>query len=316
MKKSLVVIFLIAGLAMVCGCDKLPDWLSQFNKQKPAQPVTPKAQGMTLASVNGRIITLEEFNEYINAYNSEIEASPNIPDSVKENYMLRSVDDKRPILQNMVERELLIDEAIDRGYNSEQEVIEAMEALKEQLLYAKIISEEQMGVNVTSREIEGYYNMYRDAFTIPEERRVSMIAVSSEEKAKEILIQLLQGAAFPIVARQNSIDQESAAKGGDIGFIVRQSPLPQEDKKVMFDKFEEIAFALELNEPSTIFKGPLGYYIIKITEIKDASQMMLSDVYENIEQGLLLKKQEETLENLVGNLRKAGNIVIYEELLR
>ena len=32
---------------------------------------------------------------------------------------------------------------------------------------------------------------------------------------------------------------------------------------MMFAKFEEVAFDLELNKPSTIFKGPDGFYIIK-----------------------------------------------------
>ena len=79
---------------------------------------------------------------------------------------------------------------------------------------------------------------------------------------------------------------------------------------------EEIAFALELNEPSTVFKGPEGFYIIKVTEIKEERQRLLSEVYSDIEQGLMLQKQEEAYNTMVGNLRKSASILIHDNLLK
>ncbi|MBL7092307.1 MAG: peptidylprolyl isomerase, partial [Candidatus Omnitrophica bacterium] len=113
----------------------------------------------------------------------------------------------------------------------------------------------------------------------------------------------------------NSTDK-SAGQGGDIGFIVQKMPFPQPDKKTMFEKFEEVAFTLELNKPSAIFKGPDGFYVIKIVEIKEARQRPLSEVRSDIEQGLLFKKQDEALKTLIGNLRKSANVIVHEELLR
>ncbi len=315
MKRYLIVMLLVAGAITMYGCDKLPEWL-QFVKPKEPQPVQEQqVEGTVLASANGRIITLEEFTEYINAYNQEIQASADIPDDMKETYTLNTFEQKKQILEGMVERELIIAEAIDRAYDKDKELLVALEALEEQLLYAKVIGEAQRGVSISAQEVETYYTSYADLFKVPEERRASMIVVTSEDKANEILIQLLQGANFAVLARQNSTDQ-SASKGGDIGFIVRQTPISQEDKKTMFQAFEEMAFSLEKNRTSTVFKGPGGYYIVKVTEIKEARQMPLADVYSNIEQWLLQQKQATALQSLVGNLRKAGNIIVYDELLR
>ena len=298
-----------------CGEGRVPSWF-KFGKPKAEKESRPEeVEGTLLASIGARIVTLEDFNNRIQAYNAEIQASRDIPDSVKPNYLIKTAEDKKRLLEGMTERELLIGEAIERRLDKDKDLLKAVKALEEQLLFAKIIETEKAKVNVTAKEIENYYNMYKDAFTIPEERKVAMIVLPTEPKAKEILISLLQGGDFAALARTNSTDK-SASNGGDIGFIVQKSPFPQPDKKTMFEKFEEVAFALELNEPSTIFKGPGGFYLIKVTGIKQAHQRLLSEVYSDIEQGLMLKKQEDALRTLVGNLRKTTNIIVHDELLR
>jgi len=316
MVKIAISLLLVLALGL-SGCDNinLPDWL-QFGKgRRQATQATAPVVGTVLLSVNSRVVTLEDFNERVNNFNNEIQGSKDIPDSVKENYLIRSVEDKKKFLNEIAKTELLIDEAVERGLDKEKDVAQALKALKEQLLLAKIIEVERAKINVSAKEIENFYNVNQEAFIVPEERRVSMIAVPSEAKAKEILIQLLQGADFAGLAKVNSTDQ-SAASGGDIGFVVKKSPLPQPNKKTMFEKFEQLTFTLELNKPSAIFEGPNGFYITKVTEIKQARQLLLSEVYSDIEQGLMLKRQDDAINTLIGNVRKVSDIIIHESLLK
>lgn len=321
MREALFSLLLVIAVVALAGCTegKTPSWL-QFGKKQPLEEPSPEIveeeRGTKLASIDGRIITLEEFNERLKARNEEIEATKEIPDSVKSDYLIKTSADKEGFLERMVERELIIAEAIRRGLDKNEDILATIEALKEQLLFARIVESEKAKASVTSKEIENYYNIYKEVFKIPEERRVGMIVVSSEEKAKEIVINLLQGTDFSVLARENSIDAKSATEGGDLGFIVQKTPLTSPDKKTTFEKLEQVAFSLDLNRPSTIFKGPDGYYIIKVTEIKPARERLLSEVYNDIEKGLTLQKQEEVLNALIGNLRKNSNIIIYDHLLR
>lgn len=311
---SLLLVLTVTGLY---GCEgwELPDWL-QFSKSpaKTTIPVEP-VKGTTLVSIDERVITLEDFNNRVQAFNQGVQASPDLADSIKEEYLIKTEAQKKQLLQQMVERELLIAEALERGLDQDQDVKQAIKTLKEQLLFAQLIEDEKAKVNVSPKEVEDYYNLYKEALTIPGERRVSMIVVPGEARAKELLIQLLQGTDFASLARANSTDP-SAANGGDIGFIVRKMPFPQEGKKTMFAKFEEMAFSAELNQPSTVFKGDNGFYIIKVTEIKEPRERLLSEVYNDIEQGLLLQKQNEALQTLLGNLKEDANIITHEELLQ
>ena len=313
---SLLLVFTVTALS---GCDQiqLPDWL-QFGKAAPKigkQPAVGQAEGMVLIRTSGRVITLEDFNERVKAYNEEIQAAQDIPESVKGNYLIKTIADKRKLLEGMLERELLIAEAQDRGLDQDETVVKALRALEEELLFVRLIEQEKEKVTVTTRDVESYYNLRKDAFKMPEERKISMIAVPTESKAKALLIQLLQGVNFAALARNNSTDK-SAANGGNIGFIIQKLPLPQSEKKTMFKKFEDIAFYLELNKPSTIFEGPDGFYLIKVTEIKESRQLLLSEVFKDIEQGLLLQKQDKALRNLIDHLRKGSDVSIHQELLR
>jgi len=317
MGKTLISLVLVLSFTLLCGCGegRAPSWFKFGRPSVEKKLELEEVEGTVLALINGRIITLEDFNGRIQAYNDEIQASADIPDSVKSNYLIKTVEDKKRLLEGMVERELIVAEAIERRLDEDKELRRTIKALKEQLLFARMVELEKARVGVTVREVENYYELYKDVFTVSEERRVSMIVVPAEEKAKEILIALLRGGNFAALARLNSIDK-GAAPGGDIGFIVQKLPFPQPDKKTMFEKLEEVAFTLELNKPSTIFKGPGGFYIIKVVEIKEARQRALSEVRSDIEQGLLFKKQDETLKTLIGNLRKTANVIVHEELLR
>lgn len=317
--KFTIYILLALSFTSLCGCaeDKLPAWL-KFIKPKPEveQRTMPEGtKGTILASINARIITLEDFNERIQTLNEGIEASPDIPEQVKANYLIQTEEDKKRILEQMVETELFVAEAIERGLDKDPDLLKAIRAIKEQILLNKLFEAEKASIVVTTKEIENYYNSYKDVFTIPEERKVAMIVAPNEAKAKEVMIALLQGGDFAALARDNSVD-ETASSGGDIGFIVQKSPLPQPGKKTMFEKFEQEAFELELNKPSAIFQGPDGYYIIEATEIKPARERLLSEVYNDIQEGLMLKKQDEALKALIGNLRKTANVIVHDELLR
>jgi hypothetical protein len=78
-------------------------------------------------------------------------------------------------------------------------------------------------------------------------------------KALEIRRKIVQGAAFADLARAESDDMGSSAKGGDLGFVKRGQTMPS---------FEDAAFALPLGELSQPAKTTYGYHIIKVEEKK------------------------------------------------
>jgi parvulin-like peptidyl-prolyl isomerase len=78
-------------------------------------------------------------------------------------------------------------------------------------------------------------------------------------KILELRGKILQGASFAALARTDSDDMGSSAKGGDLGFVKRGQTMPT---------FEEAAFALPIGELSQPVKTTYGYHLIKVEERK------------------------------------------------
>jgi parvulin-like peptidyl-prolyl isomerase len=126
----------------------------------------------------------------------------------------------------------------------------------------------------------------------------------TEAEAKDILIQLLQGQDFATLAKERS-KSASAKDGGDMGFIQKGKASAQFDAAVFSD-------SLETGKISSIFKGPEGYYIIKLEAKRGGKEKSLSEMWEDIKRGLTFLKQQQAIEDLIGKLSRDAKIEIYE----
>jgi peptidyl-prolyl cis-trans isomerase C len=204
----------------------------------------------------------------------------------------------------MVRRALLYQEAKNRGLESNEEIRIILEKTKMDLLVMELVRQETEKISVTNQEIEGYYDTYKDQLKEPEERRIREIAVPTEAEAREVLIQLLQGADFATLAIARSLTP-SGKKGGDLGFIQTGTKFPQ---------FDAVAFSetLEAGKVSNIFMGPDGYYIVKLEAKRGGEQKSLSEMREYIEKALTFLKQQQRIEDIIGKISRETKIEIYE----
>jgi peptidyl-prolyl cis-trans isomerase C len=305
MKKITLLGLLVFLILFSYGCEKLPEFM-RFGK--PALPKKAKrpvvVEGTVLATIGDRVITLEEFNEKLEA----------LPEQFRKQYQ-ESPEGKRQFLDYLINRELLIKEALSRRLDNDEEVARVMAAFKEQILFEKLQQVEMNKIKITPQEIEEYYNMYKQAFAEPEERKIRIIVLKTDEEAKAILIELLKGADFSQMARQKSVEA-SAKDGGMIGFIARKTPFTPPEKKTVSQQVEETAFSLSLGDVSNVVKGPEGYYLIKVEEIKPAKERSLSEVSEDIKQVLLSAAYSQNLEVLLERLREETKPEIREWLLK
>lgn len=278
------------------GCEKL-DFL-KLKKVVKEEVQYPKVTGTIIARINNLPITLEELNQEIEAYNAMV------PED-RPGDKITSRDQKINYLkEQMVRRAILYQEALDRGIDRKEEIIKVLEKTKQDLLVMELVREEAERIDVSSAEIEDYYNQFKEQLKEPEQRQMREIVVSNEQEAKDILIRLLQGQDFVTLAKERSIST-SAFKGGDLGFISRGEKSPQ---------FDAVAFSdtLGVDKISNIFQGPEGYYILKLEARRGGQQKSLSEMWDDIKRGLTFLKQQDKIENLVGKLSRAAKLEFYE----
>ncbi len=241
------------------------------------------------------MITLEEFEQ-------EMEQ---LPPSAK--LQLISEEGKGKFLQDLIDQELLLQEARKKGLDKEKEILANVERLKKGLLINALGEELCAGRDeVSDEEVEAYYRENKEEFIL-EQVWVRHILVKTLEEAKEIKKRLYQGEDFITLAKQYSIWPPTKVKGGDLGYIKRG---------MVHKSFEQAAFALKRRgELSDIVKTEFGYNIIRLEDKIGPRQRTFSEVREEIRNYLRNKKREKILTTHLHELREEAQIITNEGLL-
>ena len=121
-------------------------------------------------------------------------------------------------------------------------------------------------VKLTDPEIESYYRAHSEDFKRPATAFLSFVALPRVTNAADSALALARadsaraeiaaGTPFADVARRESADTASAAKGGDLG---------EWTKGAMDPAFDSAAFALPLKTVSKPVLSQFGYHLIEIT---------------------------------------------------
>jgi peptidyl-prolyl cis-trans isomerase D len=163
---------------------------------------------------------------------------------------------------------------------------------------------------VTGQQIERSYNDNIQQYSTPEQVRASHILLKTEGKddaavkkqAEDLLAQIKKGANFEELAKKNSQDTVSAAKGGDLDFF---------NKGQMVPEFDKVAFELQPGQMSDLVKSSFGYHIIKVTDKKAATTRTLAEVRTQIEDQLKYEQAQaagqKLADQVAGELKKPAD---------
>ena len=243
-------------------------------------------------------------------------------------------DLKKEILERMIERELILQEAARLGVKvSKEEIEKRVEILladyspgelnvaltreeidfekwkkraEEDLMIDKVIYLQiNSKVSLKDEDLQHYYEQHKDEFSQPGQVRALHIVVETEQEAKEILKRLNKGEDFSRIAREKSISPD-ARNGGDLGFF-SEGQMPKE--------FDDAVFKLKKGETSNVVRTPYGYHIFKVTDKVSGGMKTFSDVREKVETKLVMERQNLEFDKWIKSLKKNAEIVIHKELL-
>jgi peptidyl-prolyl cis-trans isomerase C len=167
---------------------------------------------------------------------------------------------------------------------AEKEKVQEISPYKEQLEFMRLnflanayVANLNATVKVTPADIKKYYEEHKDDYeeavaraiyisfsntggTDPQGRQ-RLTEVEAKAKAETLVAMLRKDADFAQLAKEQSDDAASAAKGGDIGALKRSSTgVPTE--------IREAVFKLKPGEISDPVVQPTGYYIFKLEKLQ------------------------------------------------
>ncbi|HEY1207168.1 MAG: peptidylprolyl isomerase [Bryobacteraceae bacterium] len=155
-------------------------------------------------------------------------------------------------------------------------------------------------IALSDDQLRRFYDQNRDQYRIPERVHIRHILLKTtgkqpaevaalEAKAQDLLKQIKAGANFADLARKYSEDPGSGAKGGDLGWIVRDQTVKA---------FENAAFSLKPNELSGVIKTEYGFHIIQVLEKQEARVKPFEEVKDQIAQDRKQQLAYDTMQQL------------------
>ncbi|TXI19785.1 MAG: peptidylprolyl isomerase [Nitrosomonas sp.] len=284
---------------------------NKFSKQQYEELL--QARGLTPTIFESRVRQELLLQQFLDGYSENGFA----PKTVAENVRYLS-EVQRDISQLQIDPEQFLSQMIpgEADINAYYEQHKTDYDLPERIrIEYLVLSLDAVAKNETVAEeaIGNYFAEHKDVFSQPEERKASHILVSlvpdasedekkiAREKAEKILAEIKQHPEeFAEIAKENSDDPGSAARGGDLGFFGRG---------VMVKSFEDKIFSMQPDEISDIVETDFGLHVIKLTEIKEENQLSIDEVRQQIEDKLKLQM----VEGIFGELVEDFSNIVYEQ---
>jgi len=243
-----------------------------------AEAMAPNAK---VAVVNGHEIPgyLEEFLVRQHSQQQGVPDSPQLRNTVKE---------------ELVKRELLLQEAEKSGLAKDPRVVEQFEFVRENIMLNAYVQDYFTKHPVSDADVKAEYDRMAKANS-SSEYKAAHILVKTEAEAKDIIAKLSKGAKFADLAKVSE-DKGSKDNGGDLGWNTPSTFVkPFADAMVKLKKGE-----LTQQPVQTQF----GYHVIRLDDIRPAKAPPLDQVGPRIKQQL----EQDQLEKMVADLRSKSTV--------
>lgn len=223
-----------------------------------------------VAIVNGKEIFEADVLKFINDMGPQMAMQFQSPEGIDR------------VVDELVNQELIYLDAVESNMEQEEEYKELLNLTKVNLLknfaFNKLIGKEE----ASEKEIEDFYNEYKENFQRPEMLNASHILIDSEEKAKEIADEIKNGLSFEDAAMKYS-SCPSKEQGGNLGEFGKGQMVPE---------FENAALEMEEGTISDPVKSQFGYHIIKLNKKIPATVSTIEETKDEIINQIIRMKQQ------------------------
>lgn len=209
--------------------------------------LTAPVFAQTAFTVNGQTVSVAEQKELM-----KVLADRGVKDQKQQLEAARSI----------LAQEKLIEEAAKKANIAQDPAVKALIAERKTGIYsAELVRKNAAAHPLTDADLKKTYEEVKKQYD-PNEIKVRHILVKTEQEAKDIIKSLNAGGDFAVIAKEKSLDQGTAAQGGEIPFTnIRRIAIPG---------FAETAMALNKGSLLPVpFHSALGYHVIQLQDKRE-----------------------------------------------
>jgi peptidyl-prolyl cis-trans isomerase C len=243
-----------------------------------------KKEDQVVAKVGDRSITVAELNNRVK----------DVTFTSRDEELKKRSD----ILEGIINDQLMILAAHEQGLDEDPAFQEKMKASERnallELLYRQEIVEKS---KPSEKEV-------RDAYEkMGWELRARHILVSTEEEARTIHEQIINGADFAELAKEHSKDPSNKDTGGDLGYFGWGKMVPA---------FQNAAYAMEIGDVSAPIQSDFGWHIIKLEDRRTVDRREWEEEKDRIERKITSDRSKERAQEYVTGMKDEADIQIDE----
>ena len=203
-------------------------------------------------------------------------------------------DIEKQIKDEVIAREIFLQEAAKRNLEKDPDFKVQMELARQTILIRELFADFQKNNPVTDAEIKAEYDKFVAANS-GKEYKASHILVEKEDEAKAIIASIKKGAKFEDIAKKQSKDPGSGAKGGNLDWANPSSYVAE---------FTEALIKLDKGKMTdTPVKSQFGWHVIRLDDVRQAQLPKLEEVKPQVEQQLQQQKLAKFQEDLRANAK-------------
>ena len=240
-----------------------------------------KEKGMVVAKVNGQEI-----------YQSEIEQKlRNIFEGQGEEVAVPAIENLPKEVLDILIKETYLDKELSKLAKSSdvmknKKVKELVAAAESKILRQSYI-DSVLEKEVTEQKVSAKYSEISSNLAGKKEYSIFHIVAKSKEEAEKTYKEITakkKSIRFSDAAKKYSIDQESAERGGDLGFVLEEN---------MIKEIADAIVNLKQDEISAPIQTKFGWHLVKFTEVREAQPLPFDSVKQNLREQLEQDKTNE-----------------------
>jgi len=217
---------------------------------------------------------------------------------------------RRQFADDYLRMRLLASEGAKAGLQNDPEVVTQLNLMRENLVATAQLKKIESGITISDADVQKAYTDGAKDYEQVKARHILIAPKGSpaaqagkkeltddeaKAKAEDIRKQIVAGASFDELAKKESDDVGSGARGGDLGSFSHGQMVPE---------FEEAAFKAKVGDVTPVVKTQFGYHIIKV-EAHDSAP--LEQVRPTIEKNLKQTKLHAALDAMKDNAHPTYN---------
>jgi peptidyl-prolyl cis-trans isomerase C len=181
------------------------------------------------------------------------------------------------IKDEVIAREIFMQEAQKKGLDATEDYKLQLELARQTILIRELFADYQKANPVTDADIQAEYDRFI-ASTSGTEYRARHILVEKEDQARAIIAGIKKGQKFEDIAKKQSKDPGSGAKGGDLDWASPGN---------FVKEFSEAMTSLKKGQMTdNPVKSQFGFHIIRLDDVRQAQVPKFEEVKPQIAQQL------------------------------